>query len=424
MVISTGLAGLMVALINRRRAINAIKRVQEENIENQGITRYSPSNIEAFFDENELVGNMAFSGGLNSIRCRAVTRAIECAYLQGFAIVVLHCNDQELENTFISTFGQQYINIVNAGGSYYDPFYGKSNNDINRLVLTSGTKDVKIESPGRYYLDAIGDFIRAKGILPYLNMYVTCPHMQLIDKTNEQESKGVFSSEQAQSIISKLMQGETERSNIEAFFERLSRQAGGLIPRYEQLQFSMNVTEAFQKKEIFSIDVQNAANSILINLVINEVEMELEAGRKVLVIIDNIALTSSEQLQELTKRSGSNCCIVVSSDDVFSLFNGDENSFYSFMGKSSKTILSKHASAYSCQKWSEYIGSYDKHEISTTLAQNSNYYKQWGLGSTTTANINIKRENIVQPETLSRMNVDEVYVINKNNGEIANTTIV
>lgn len=421
---NSGLAGLIVALVNRRRTNKALRQIEEANIENRGIIQYQPSVIEAFFDENEPINNMVFSGGLNIIRCRAIARTIECAVYQGFHPVVIHASNYGLEQELVSIFGSQYVTVANKGNPIYDPFYKKTNADIDRLVLTSGTKGAEVNATGRYYLDGISDFIRAKKITPYIDMYITCPHIDLLDKVNTLEAQGKISSAEARRITSEIIQGEMERGNIENFFSRLSMQAAGILADKSQLLYAANVKLSAERKQILAIDINSTTSSIFINMIANEIEMELEAGRRIAVFLDGIPIQSSESMQNLIKKSGGNCCITMSSDDVYADFNGDDNGFYSYMGKCSKVILSKHSSAHSCQKWSDFIGSYDKHEITTTFAENANYVGQWGMGATQTANVNVKRENIIKSEDLLRLNPNEVFVQNKNSGEISYTTVV
>ena len=421
---SSGLLGLIVALINRRRTKKALERIEDTNRENRGIIHYQPSNIEAFFDENEPICNMVFSGGLNTIRCRSVSRAIECAVIQGYHPVVLHASNIDLEQTLLSNFGPQYVSVANKGNPIYDPFYKKTNADINRLVLTSGTKGTEVNSAGKYYIDGISDFIRAKRITPYIDMYITCPHMDLLDKINELEMQGGITDTEARRITSKIIQGEMERGNIENFFSRFSMQAAGILADKSQLLYAVNVNISAKRNQILAIDINSTTSTLFLNMIGSEIEMELEAGRKIAVFLDGIPLQASDSMQNLIKKSGNNCCVVMSSDDAYAEFNGDDNGFYSYLGKCSKAILSKHSSAHSCQKWADYIGSYDKHEITTTFAENANYVGQWGMGATQTANINVKRENIIKPEDLLRMNPNEVFVQNKNNGEISYTMVV
>ena len=162
----------------------------------------------------------------------------------------------------------------------------------------------------------------------------------------------------------------------------------------------------------------------MLNIVINEIVMEMEKGKRVLLIADNIPIQTSNALQQLVKSLGANCSVILSADDVYSLFGGEENEFFAFAGKCSKTILSKHSSAFSSQKLSEFIGYYDKKEITGTFSENANYVGQWGMGASSTASVTVKREPIIKPEELNRMNADEVFIQNKHTGEISFTTII
>lgn len=421
---SSALLGLAAALINNHRAKKTFRRLQQENIENQGIIHYQPSMIEAFFDDGEQLGNMAFSGGDNGLRVRSIVRTIECACIQGYAIVVLHCANRSLEKHIVQYFGNNNVSVINRNNPIYDPFWGLTNSDISRLVLSSVSKGYEINAPGRYYLDGISDFIRAKRLQPYCLMYINCPHLTLIDKVNEGEKKGLISSNEARVIISEIIQGEVERGSIERFFTTFDMQSRAVLSAKVDLHRATNIGITIGQNRIFMIDVLSNTNSLLINMLSNEVGSLISRGRRVLFVVDNIQLLSSETLQALNERSGSDCCLVFSSDDVYASFGSNDNAFFSFIGKASKAVISKHSSAYSCQKWSEMIGSYDKHEISNTFAQNTNYFGRWGLGSTQTANVNVKRENIVKPEEISRMRTDEVFVLSKSTGELSHTIII
>ena len=55
--------GLTWALIKKHKQKKKIKAIQQSNIEAQGIVHYQPSNIEAFFDDKEPLGNIIISGG-------------------------------------------------------------------------------------------------------------------------------------------------------------------------------------------------------------------------------------------------------------------------------------------------------------------------------------------------------------------------
>lgn len=420
----SGFLGLLVTLLSRRKTKKTIRKIQRENYQNKGITRYKPSQIEAFFNDSEPFNHMAFSGGLNSIRAREMVRAAECAYIQGYTVIVMHCSNKELENAFVSHFGNSYTSVINSGNPVYDPFWGMSNQEISRLILSSTSKGYEIGTAGKYYIDGISDFVRARGKQPYCQMYITCPHLKLIDQVNDAEATGKISRNVAQTILTQLMQGASERGNIENFFGNLSYQAGYVIAKKNMLNYAVNARIASQRKQFLIIDVQAGTNSLLINLLLSEAEMLISQGRRVMVIADNIQQSDSNNLQSFLKRSSSNCSVVLSSDDVFSSFGGEENAFFAFAGRCSKVILSKHSSAYSCQKWADYIGNYDKQEISDAYVRSNNLFPSWGFGSTKASSVSIKRENIVKPEEIQRLQVNEVFVVNKSSGEVSLTTIV
>jgi len=158
---------------------------------------------------------------------------------------------------------------------------------------------------------------------------------------------------------------------------------------------------------------------LFLNMLLAEMDLLYSLGKRVMLCIDNLQIAANEALKRAVQNSGANHHVLLSSDDVFAAFGGDDQLFYSCLGKASKVVLSKHASAHSCQKWSDVIGSYDKQEITSTHASNNNYFQKFGIGSTHTANINVKRENIIKPEEFHRMDEAEVYVLSRATGELA-----
>ena len=421
---SSGLAGFMMAGIVNRRTRKALMSVQRENEANQGVLRYEPSDIEAFFDENNPIENMMFTGGDNSIRVRAITRAIECAYIQGYSVLLLHGGNRELENSATNYFGIGNVCVVNGSNPIYDPFIGASNSEIARLIVSSSTKDYKINATGRYYINGISDYIRANKKSPRCYMYINCPHLTFIDGVNKAESQGRISQNEARSIISQIMQGEIERGNIEAFFQALSRQGASILAQKSNAGNAVNYVDVSHKQQILSVDVQSSTNTVLINTLVNEAETIISQGGKTMIVADGIQICTSDVLMDYIKRGGGYYSVVASSDDVYSGFGGNDNEFFAFSGKCSKIIISKHSSAHSCQKYSDIIGSYDKHEINNSYAQNANYVGHWGYGTTHTASINTKRENRVKPEEIQGMAVDEVFIMDKITGEISYVPIL
>lgn len=413
-----------MVLANRRATKKAIKRINIENAANKGIINYQPSQIEAFFDDREPLGNIIISGGDASIRSRAASRAIECAYIQGFSPVIIYGSDTVFENTLFSYFGRSNIAAVNMHTPLYEPLIGLTNTEITRLIMQSAEKGFEIQGKGRYYINGISDFIKARGITPYMHMYITCPHLSLIDKVNDAEIRGVISHNSARQIISELTQGDAERGNVENFFASLDGQSGQLFSNKSNLPQAFNINLIVKNHGIFAVDVNSSVSTILLNILAYEIESLLAAGKKIFLCIDNLQLERDSKLCSLLAKSGSTCAAMVVSDDVYASFGGEDSLFYSTVGKSTKVVISKHASAYSCQKWSDVIGSYDKKEISNSITGSHSIFGKFVAGTAHSTNINIKRESIIRPEEISRMRCEEVFILNGTTGELAHTTIV
>lgn len=416
---SGGFTRMFMASVESRRSRKALQAICDSNEKNQGITRYRPSQIEAFFEENDPLENMIFSGGANDIRIRAITHAIACADTQGYSSMVLHCGNRNLEQELHNYFGGGKLCFINNANPLYDPFIGAANEEIVRLTISSTTEDSKINTVGRYYLNGISDYIRANHKNPRCYMYINCPHLTFIDSVNKAEIQGRISRDQARNIVSQIMQGEIERGNIETFFQTMSRQSATILAQKGDAANAVNFSIASHRKQIFCVDVQTSINTVLINLLINEAYGLITHGSRIMIVIDGIQMLSTKTLGDCLKRAGSDLSIVASSDDVYSRFGGSDNDFFAFAGQCSKVIISKHSSAYSCQKFSDLIGFYDKQEMSSSFAKNTSHMGGWSYGTTQTENINIKRERIVKPEEIQRMAVDEVFIKDKLTGELS-----
>ena len=167
-----GLNGMIVSGANNRAGRKAMREIQEANEARRGIIYYRPSQIEAFFDESVPIESLIVSGGSNNLRIRSVTRAIECAFLQGYSILVIHAGNIELEQCLVNYFGSSLMCIINRNNAIYDPFYRATNDEISRLVLSSSQRKHRISSSGRYYLNGISDYIRCNHKLPRCYMFV------------------------------------------------------------------------------------------------------------------------------------------------------------------------------------------------------------------------------------------------------------
>lgn len=421
--ISKGIVGTQAAAIGNMQSKHALKRIQETNEINRGITNYDTSDIEPFMGESESIQNIIVSGLNRDIRNRSIVAVLANAYDQGFHTVVLHNSNKQLEQRILSMFGTGNAVVMNSDYPSYDPIIGLSDSEISRMIIQTAPKGYEIAAAGKYYIEGMIGFLRSKGKDPCTVSCMSCPHLTLLDNVSDAETKGKITSDEAKRITSQLVQGGTERANVENYFSMLKDQAFPLIAKKTNINDAMTMRDAVKKFPVSVFDIISDSNTLLINVLAYEMSLLVASGRKILLVVDGIQLSSNERLQTLMLNSGGKAPSVLSEDDIYASLGGNENIFFSLAGKAMITVLCKHSSAYSCQKWSDVIGSYDKQEVSTSFSRNSGYASGYNFGNSQTANVAIKRENIVKPEEISGMQPNEVYVINRNIGELGHTMI-
>lgn len=418
-------SSIVASFINQHRTKKLINRIQIQNELRKNITEYQPSAIEAFFDLNEPLVNTVISGGQNESRSRAVVASSICSYNAGVPVIILHESNKLLEKKMHSTFGgTNSIVIVNVSNPVYDPFKNLSNNEISSLIINSTNKTYQIQPAGIYYINGITEFIRAKKIHPYCDMYLTCPYGDLFEKIDEAEQTLFIQSSDANSIKSLLMQGQTERSNVETFFSKLQDESNGIIAKKINLNNAVSIKNVVDLGGIIMVDVQTSTNTLMLNIMINEVVNTLKSGREIMLVVDSISVVSNKFLEEVIKSNSSKCITVLSSEDIYAMFGSDESLFNTVVANSKKSIVFKHNTGVSSSKWAEIFGYYEKNEISNTIGSNSSHRGGYGYGTNNSFNVTTKREYIIKPEEISRMNQKEVYIVDCNNGKLIHTEMI
>lgn len=308
----------------------------------------------------------------------------------------------------------------------YDPLTSLSNSEISQLFVQAGSGIAAIPPGGRYYIEALAEFLRCKGIDPYCKMFFACPHQQLAQAIDSAVAAGQLTAQLGQQIKSLIMQGQQYRSTIETFFARLEQQSSHIMCGKSQLNRRLSLFECARKRLVTVVDLSTDTNDILINLVSNEIERLLAAGVPLCLAIDDVSLSSNENMSRLLRSVNSNFWKVISSKDFYTMTGSNDALFSDITNSAHKVIISSH-SGLCCTKWSSVLGEYDKEEISESFSSSSRYHTFFTVfpGQDNSRNLTVsqKRVQIVKPEDLVRMASNEVFVINRNANEIAHAVI-
>ena len=140
------------------------------------------------------------------------------------------------------------------------------------------------------------------------------------------------------------------------------------------------------------------------------------------LIIDNVSSESDSILSQLICTHTEKCCLALMTDDLYSICNGDEKVFHTIIGKSTKIAIMNHKSGLSASKWADVFGFYEKTETSYSTSTGSSRGNMMSLflgpDVNNTVSYSTKRENIIKPEEISRMQSNEVYMYDASVNEI------
>ena len=415
---------LFTTWLANRRTKQTIRNIERNNELRRNITRYEPSDIEGFIERDKQVGSYVISGGISDNRAKAAASVVACALSQGVPTVVLHEGDTTLQQHVVNAtaFSGNKV-IITSSTSVYDPFYNRTNQEICNLIINSAGSHTLINALGQQYILGIVDFIKSKNIPPYCEMLVTCPHNTIFEKIDDAQQNGYLTDQRATDIRNQLMQGQSERANIQAFFSQLAYQGAGILSNRSNRNSAVNVRTAVSHDGLIMIDIGSSTNDILLNLIVNEIKEVLTSGKSIMLVLDGISINSNELLAKVIKSLSSRCLTTLVSDDVYSMLGADDNLFHSFVGNACKCVVFSHNVGVTCNKWSDVFGYYDVDKVSQNIGSNQNYQWGYGFGSQYSINVSSNREFIVKPEELARMAINEVYVLDRNARELAYTTI-
>lgn len=415
-------------IIEVRERRRQLKAIDEGNESRRGVIEYAPSQIEGFFDINEPLGNIIASGGDCNVRCRIVAAAAACAATQGVPVIVLHCGNTDMERQLGSMFaGAPIFQVINRSNPIYEPLTDLNDSEISQLLVQSGAGLTAVPSGGKYYIEALAAFLRAKGINPYCKMFFTCPHQKMVQAVDAAVQARQLSAADGQHIKSLIMQGQNYRSTVETYFSRLEQQSNHILCGKSRLNHRVSLYKSAQQKMVTVLDIATDTNDLLLNVIAGEIERILASGIPLCLAIDDISLASNENIARLLRSSVSTFWRVITSRDFFSMAGSSDAVFSDITNNAQKLFIAAH-SGISCTKWAQLIGEYDKDEISKSFAT-SNHYRSFfsvlpSQGDSQNITVAQKREYIFKPEMIARFAWNEIVIINRIEQEIAHTFVV
>jgi hypothetical protein len=419
-----GAAGLGNALVSSHRNRRMVKQVEQANQMNRGVTEYLPSPLENLYDSGKPIVNMVISGGNAGLRAKGLMLQALCAAIQDLPVIVLHESNTLLEETACSLLGNSgRLTLINPAQPAYEPFLGLRDQEIGKLVYQSIPASYGIKPIARDYIEAMAAYLRVKVGEPYLAMFLKCPHRDLFAIVNKAEQTGKLSAAEGNKIRSLLASGQSERAGIETWFDALQAEINPILARSAKIPERVSPVTAVLQQRVLLLDIVSQSNENLLHLIVQQVQRIMAAGGAMMLAIDGISLRQHDALRHLVLRKADKCKTLVSNEDVYAALGGEDKEFATLLGNSDKTLLFRQSSALTCARWSEAFGQYEKQEVSTSHGKSSTQTGLFTLfpqqGANESVNVAPKRDFIIRPEEIQRMQPKEVYFTEAADGSLS-----
>ena len=396
------------------------RRIRKFNKQSRGLEEYKSITTDILFPSESYTENIIVSGGDTGIRLKFSERIIHNCVVQGRPMIVLHLANGGLENIIARN---NWGVIANKRSKIFDAFTSFDLQEIRQVVFDTCKSKYDIKPAGRYILQIVYDLLACKKIRPYFSNYAGFTYHQLSDRISDCLVNGLISQNTANNLNSLLMMGQAECAKIDTFFYDMKAQLSHIAADNPNATGWTSILSAIKKGKILCIDLNSSANVMLVELIVNSLTIAMSRGYEFSLFLDDIAIANNELLKNaLCQKSSHNN--IICSKDLYALLNGKEDVFTTIMGEVEKTVLLSHGSHLSCEKWSKYIGEYDKIDVQRNTNSGWSQSDKWGYNSNQGQTEIDKREYKVKPEQINRLTPGEILVYDNQTGSLIQANVV
>jgi hypothetical protein len=411
--------GFMLWLVDTIGSRVRNKRIKKYNKQARGVEEYQSIAAAALFPSHTYRESVIISGGGQDERLRICETLLRNAYSANHPVVILHTANGALENIVTrNSFGT----VASAGNKKFDAFTSFEFNEICQAVTDTCKSKYDIKPAGRYVLQVAHDLLENRGKRPYFSGFANCPYFKLSDTITARLNSGAITQDTADKLNSLLLTGQSECPKIDTFFNDMKSQIDYLSAPDPKSANAVSVLSTIKKNKILCIDIRSSSNVMLMELIINSLIIAMNRGYDFSLMIDDIAFVNNDMLKNTVCQKSNHRNIIVSKD-LYALTGGREDIFAAIIGEAEKTILFSHSSSISCDKWSKYVGEYEKIDVSQNRNSGWNQSGKWGFNTNDGQTETLKREAKVKPEQINRLLQNQAFIYDHTNGNLIQTVI-
>ena len=394
------------------------RRVKKYNKQSRGLEQYESITTDVLFPVESYNESVLISGGSVDERMRFSEQIIRNCVTHNRPMIILHVGNIGLEQ-MVERNG--YGVVASKYNRQFDAFTSFSLPEMFQVLMDTCKSKYDIKPAGRYILQIVYELLTKKKQRPYFATCANMPLHQLSAEINNALTSKLITQDTANNMNSLLMIGQAEIPKIDTFFYDIKAQCGHI---QVDKPGGTSILSAIKNNKILCVDLNSSGNALLVELIVNSLKVAMNRGFEFTFFLDDVAVANNELLKNaLCQRSGHNN--VICSKDFYALMNGNDNAFNSLIGEAEKTVLLSHGSHISCEKWSKYIGEYDRIDVqNNTTGGWSHHHGGYNYGSNYGKTTMDKREFKIKPEEINRLGTSEVVVYDNQTGSLLQTQVV
>jgi len=396
------------------------RKIRKYNTQARGLKQHANVTADFLFPPQSYQENIIISGGGSGDRLRFCEQILRNAQAQSQAVIVLTAGNVDLENLIA---GGGLGIAASRQRKIFDAFTFLEMQDICQVILETNRQKYDIKHSGRYVLQVVFDVLQAQNLKPYFANFADFTYHKIPARINDCLARGLISQSKANDLNSYLAMGQSELSKIDAFFYNARAQMLHIAEVNPNNSGGFSALSAIWNNQIFLIDINSPSNTMLLELIVNTLLVAKNKGMNFSLMIDDIAISSSDSLKRLLSQRANHNNIIIS-QDVFTMLNGEERTFASAVGLADRTILLSHSSHISCEMWSKYIGNYDKIDLSRSAGGGWFQSSRWGYMSNQTQTETMKREQKIKPEEINRLPQGQIFAYDRQSGNLIQANVL
>lgn len=304
--------------------------------------------------------NLLTSGTSQRLRNKALTYFCYDALANGKAVVIVHCDNQDLQQQLKKgPAGKRYLAV--DGHSYkYDPFVNMASRGIASLMFEAIPEKYRAPYSSKLLIQVVAELRRQAGGQISLKQLASSPIHDLIRVMDKHYNNGKLSDTTYNTLRSDYVSAQNDAGTLRAYLDELDRQLSDMFSQKNSKP--LDFEKAIKGCYMISINISSQENDLVVAVITEHLRELFRTKRNIALVLDGINIHPDNKLVKLLQKNQS-CHFAISSEDAYAALGARKDEVNALLGGDCRLVLFRHGNQSSCEFWSEYFGEYERVEI-------------------------------------------------------------